>query len=924
MAIRQLTVKERILLHLFDFNRYVDEYEVPLEVSQSGIASAVGIRVHHATQYLRPLIEADLVEEGVRHIQRQARRRKTYFLSPRGRQEASSLRTSLFEEPVPFHHRSGKADELTLAQVYQEERRGSPLVELVRELGETGFLTGQPEEGPSELVDFSAEAPPVDRFYGREEELAAVSDALEKAPIVVLTGLAGIGKSTLAAKVVEARRGEISLFWREVRPWDSASDLGLRLGAFLQAMGRAGLHNHLLSGGAMDLNRVEEILTGDLAEVPALMVFDDVHDASPEVLAFFSMMHRTLKRRNGLARALFLSRSRPGFYAAAKAELEASLREIPLKGLSDETSHRFLADQGLPEDVASSLVPVSGGSPLFLKLLAKAAEAGSAERARGSLEAHIAEEIEPSLGEGEREILQLASLYAVPVPSEALLLGTNAEARHLVALEAKNLLDRFGDGLLVAHDFLRDYFGKGLPFDRRADLSSRAASWLAKTSDYLAGERTIEGAISLMENAVAIEPDEAQRASYDRYLGDLREAVGDWTGALEAYRSALAGLPDPAQKARIHQRTAYNLRTMSRLEEGRRELERGLTLLPPGPSVEAALLLLGRAVDEIWTERSKESFRTLEKVGSWLPNLPRDPELRYWWTDIMGTVSLSDPSRRDYSEVLRRARDAIELYEEGDLPFHVRHFIQSYFMAAWASFLLGQMDEALSYLDRGWADIEATGGVVERGNHLNVKGYILSEGLGHFEEAEGLYNEALRWMNRTNQGFRSFWFPFLYAGLYRRQGRPEDARESLGFFLAKGEDVLETEDLIDGHAFMARLCVECGDPDAAEAHLSQTEGLLEKTDSESARFSVAWARAVVSNHRGEDEMARRSFDEALSLDPPPYRGVMLQKQLATEFLRGEFSLDYGRFLASVGETEEATDILKKALEEARAGGRKPL
>ncbi|MDX1535117.1 MAG: ATP-binding protein, partial [Thermoplasmata archaeon] len=340
------------------------------------------------------------MEEGVRHIQKQARRRKTYFLTPRGRQEASALRASLFEEPVAFRYRGGKEKELSLAQVYQEERRGSPLVELVLEVGETGYLAERAEEGPSEVVDFSAEAPSVDRFYGREEELEAVGDALREVPVVVVLGLAGIGKSTLAAQVLEAYRSQTSLFWREVRPWDSASDLGLRLGSFLQAIGRPALYDHLRSGGPVDLNRFEEILMEALAGVPALMVFDDAHDASPEALAFFSMLHRTLWRQNGGARALVLARTRPTFYAAAKAAAEASVREIPLRGLSEETSRAYLADQGLPEETVNSLVPVSGGSPLFLKLMAKRTEAGGIEMARGSLDAHIAEEIEPALGEG--------------------------------------------------------------------------------------------------------------------------------------------------------------------------------------------------------------------------------------------------------------------------------------------------------------------------------------------------------------------------------------------------------------------------------------------------------------------------------------------------------------------------------------------
>lgn len=919
-----MTVKERILLHLFDFTRYADDYTVPLGVTQSGIVDAVGIRVQHATQYLRPLVEADLVVENVRHIEGQARRRKTYFLSPGGRREASALRSSLFEETVRFRRRSGREEELSLAQVYQEERRGSALVELVQEIGETALLTEQVRATPSEFVDYAGEAPPVEDFYGRQEELTGVTEALQSAPVVVVTGLAGIGKSTLAAKVVEAHREKASLFWREVRPWDSATDLGRQVGAFLRAAGRPGLHNHLRAAGAVDLNRVEEILAGEVAGLAALLVFDDVQDASPTARDFLSTMHRALRRQEGGARMLVLSRTRPDFYDTADAELQASVREVPLRGWEEEVSLRFLADRGLPGEAAASVVQASGGSPLFLKLLAKAAEGGAVEQARGSIEGHIAREIEPSLGDGEREVLQLASLYAIPVPSEALLLGGHAEARDLISLQEKSLVDRATDGRLLLHDFLRDYFGKSLPAKRRADLAAQAAGWLGEESERRVQGRDLEGGITLLEHAVAIDPEESRLVANHRRLGDLRTGTGDWTGALETYRVAIAGSEDPHEKARMHWIVSGVLRRLFRMEETEREIEQGLALLPPGPSVEAAHLLMSRAVYLAWSGRAEESARTVEEVGHWLLQLPRDDGLRFWWTDFSAVPRISDPTRRDYVEALRLTKQAIAIYERGQLGLHWRLFIQSYAIAAWACFLLGRMEEALGYVDRGWADVEDSGAVVERGNLLTVKGYVLSEGLGRFEEAEAAYNDALRWLTATRQDFRILWMPHLFAGLYHRQGRPEDARESLAYFLARSEDALDPEDRLDSHAWMARLCVEGGDLEEAQSHLAQAEELLGAAPSEAARFSVAWAKGIIQTQLGEEESAGTAFQEALELHPPPLRGETFHKMIATEFLRGEFLLSHGRFLASSGHGDRAAEVLTAALEEARERSRVPL
>ncbi|MDX1534809.1 MAG: hypothetical protein R3291_04245, partial [Thermoplasmata archaeon] len=404
--------------------------------------------------------------------------------------------------------------------------------------------------------------------------------------------------------------------------------------------------------------------------------------------------------------------------------------------------------------------------------------------------------------------------------------------------------------------------------------------------------------------------------------------------ALESYQAAIAGHPDAGAKARLHNYASIDLRLLGRWEEGRQEIERGLALGGPGPSLEVANLLLSKSIYDDWAGREEESDQVLEEVGRWLAELPPDPETRYWWTER--SSSSANATTRDYPAVLERGREAVRLYEATDFPPRVRHFAQCYLLTAWASFLLGRMEEALSWLDRGWADQEAIGGVVQRGNYLSMRGYILSEGQGRFEEAEERYGEALQWMKRANQAFRSAWLPHLFAKLYAHQGRREEARESLAFFLGKAGEALgsrevqgalyslEPEDLMDSHAFMARLCIDAGDLEAAEEQVSTAEAFLDNAESNEGEFAVTWARALVHRYRGEHEEARGKYEAARALPAPPIRGYIFQRLFASEFLRAEFLLDYGRFLASQGEEAQASKVLTEALKEARENSRAPL
>src|SRR3990172_4410916 len=203
VTIRSLTVKEKILLHLFDYNRFAEGYEAPPEVTQEAIAQAVGIRVHHVNQYVKPLISESFVEERTSHVRGRARRRKVYFLTPSGRGHVAALRGVLLEESVPLQRAVGEGVLTPLARIYQEERRGSSLLELLQELAASGAIAETSEVRAPGTIEFTQEAVRPERFYGRRAEIDGVLRAVAETPMVVVTGMAGIGKTALGAMVCE-------------------------------------------------------------------------------------------------------------------------------------------------------------------------------------------------------------------------------------------------------------------------------------------------------------------------------------------------------------------------------------------------------------------------------------------------------------------------------------------------------------------------------------------------------------------------------------------------------------------------------------------------------------------------------------------------------------------------------------------------
>ena len=91
-----LTVGERILFHLLQYTKYLDSFDVPIDITQDGIAAALRISRAHAALELKKLKNAGEVKERLSHVKRGRTKRKVYFLTMAG--EARARQIKLYAE----------------------------------------------------------------------------------------------------------------------------------------------------------------------------------------------------------------------------------------------------------------------------------------------------------------------------------------------------------------------------------------------------------------------------------------------------------------------------------------------------------------------------------------------------------------------------------------------------------------------------------------------------------------------------------------------------------------------------------------------------------------------------------------------------------------------------------------------------------
>ncbi|MGC8691481.1 MAG: AAA family ATPase [Thermoplasmata archaeon] len=115
----RITLKLKILLYLSEFSKYRNVYdyqnEIPIypeEITQEGIARAVGITVSHVPREIKDLIDEGLIEEIKGRVKNRDKRINVYFLSPLGSNEVNKIKNEFGEKIIDYNGKMYKIKDL--------------------------------------------------------------------------------------------------------------------------------------------------------------------------------------------------------------------------------------------------------------------------------------------------------------------------------------------------------------------------------------------------------------------------------------------------------------------------------------------------------------------------------------------------------------------------------------------------------------------------------------------------------------------------------------------------------------------------------------------------------------------------------------------------------------------------------------------
>jgi ATP/maltotriose-dependent transcriptional regulator MalT/transcriptional regulator with XRE-family HTH domain len=761
-------------------------------------------------------------------------------------------------------------------------------------------------------------------FVGREAELVYYAEKLNRSHLVVINGMAGVGKTALAAVLArqEAKLGKI--FWHSFHAREGVQAIVWSLAGFLAWHGQAELWRLLqsaqLTGGEAP---PPETLFDYLYELMHgrnyLLCFDDFHLVEDDLL-----VHKLVKRLKtaiaaGELAIIMTTRRRPDFALTTDV--------APLSGLNLADTRHLLGryDLFLPEEQISELHRITAGNAqlliLAIEILRRADDPARLIQRLADvddIERYLMAEVDEGLSGAEQAVMgAVAVLMGYPGPREAIeaILNQGNVWRSLRYLTDRHLLmvnegeagkeyrqqamvQAFYYHLLsqpqrrTLHRRAAEYYQNepsdrlkaGLHFERAGDYKEAAR---VTTADVLGlinrGQAPQLG--ELLKHFKASQLEITQWIEVKLALGWVSRLLGEVAAARASYDEALAQaatLPDSAAARELKARACGGIADLLRLEKPQEALawlRQGLQAIAELDSAEHAALLIQVGDIQMTLGNYDEALGAL-KEG--LAHLPEGPSRRRG--EALKNLGAVYSAQGDISRAKWVARQALEvsrqLHDSFQETFILSNLgIDKYISGDWVS-AMEDFQQALRLAERI--------GSVEQKTMLNLNLGAAFIYLGEDKRARTHLLDSLELARQNNLQMFEVLSQYRLADLEIRQEKWAEAAVSL----AQAEQLalaIEAEgNLPEIYGAWAEICLATGQYERAWEYAQHSLDIAGKLG-ENLELGVS-LRILGQVYIADEDYpgAQQAFEKSLSLleAQDPYETARTKMQWGLAILSG--------------------------------------
>ena len=327
----RVTLRTRILVYLSEYWKYKDKYQLPIEISQEGIARAMGITVSHVPRELDALIKSKLIEEVKGRVIGKEKRVNVYFLTPEGMLEVDRIKKSYANLPVHFNGKKYKVMDLV------ENMREITWIEALNFIQNELNKEGKQISKKRIYIEGSFE----NNILDRKDELKIMDSWFKgKAPFLVIIGQEGMGKTSLIGKFLTTVKN-MDIMMLQLNMQIKLDDLK---------------------------KKVESIYSGNFEHIMkkknSLIILDNYYLVDDSVVDF---MQRIVNEKSTGKMIISMREDTPSynrFYSQNEIN-DGRIVELKLKGLPEDIIRNMFPD--ISDERIKIIFQLTGGKPSIIK-----------------------------------------------------------------------------------------------------------------------------------------------------------------------------------------------------------------------------------------------------------------------------------------------------------------------------------------------------------------------------------------------------------------------------------------------------------------------------------------------------------------------------------------------------------------------------
>jgi len=747
--------------------------------------------------------------------------------------------------------------------------------------------------------------PGVSHFVGRERELAYYREKLSEHHIAVIVGMAGVGKSALAAQLAQRLAEPEKIFWHTFRQGESIQVLVWELANFLAWDGQDELWNLLQraqqSGGQPPA--AETLFNYVLQMVPGqgyLFCLDDFQHVDEDPIQ--NLLLRQLRELLAVGQLdiVITSRRMPDLLQVAEFD--------PLDGMEVGDAGSLLRRHGvtLEDDELAGLVARTGGNAALLTLAAEtlattADPGGLLEKLAhtANVERFLLKQVDAALSEEEQTVMAAVSvLLGYPGTRdavEAVIDGDNVWRVLRALAERQLLVVQEGEGARTysQHAIIQAFYYNTLGrrkrrrmhrraahfYDREAPNPLRAGLHYLRGGDQPAAAGVLTGDLwrfvnqgqagtlrQLLGEFDGDHLDEVEWAQVNLMAGRLETVLGDAEAArprLERVQQMIAGMPEKTAQA---MRPALALAQADMLDQEAPAgalgwLERGLEV-PDLPEAEAAALYIKRG--NILMDQG-EFGAAVEALRNGLATLPAGrEELR---CEALTNLGAFYGTRGDLESAEQVTTEALALSRRIHHHFRTVELLSN---LGNIHFMTGRWAQATAFWEEALVLARRLG---SKEQALYVEGNIAVACIfsGRLTEARAHLDNSLALAQKLNLQFALLNVYCNRAELALRENGLDEAEAALDEAQALGESLKSADKLAEIQALRAKLALARGEfvqaqalcaralADVRELQMAREQGRVLRT--------LARAEAAKGDGQAALEHFAASHETLAAIDP---------------------------------------------------------